>query len=117
MMELDSCDQAEEPQIVHVRKGQGRMMGIGAPDNAMVAAVPFSLPSQSYPLLGQMNVPATASSSKLEPPKFSHPPTLSVSMSEDVLWRNQSYSDYPFAPQTINPWEPGYSIQPINFLV
>jgi hypothetical protein len=33
-MELDLCD-PEEPQIVHVRKGQGRMMGIGAPDNAI----------------------------------------------------------------------------------
>jgi hypothetical protein len=89
------------------------------------AAVPFSLPSQSYPLLGQMNVPgewsvsapATASSSKLEHPKVPRPPTLSASVSEDVLWRNQSYSDYPFAPQAINPWEPGYSIQPINFFV
>jgi hypothetical protein len=44
-MELDSCDQAEEPQIVHVRKGQGRMMGIGAPDNAMVGGSAFGLSS------------------------------------------------------------------------
>ncbi|KAJ8580245.1 hypothetical protein M405DRAFT_834646 [Rhizopogon salebrosus TDB-379] len=64
-----------------------------------------------------MNVPVTASSSKLEHPKLSGPPAVISVSEDDVLWRNQSYPDDPFAPQHINPWEPGYSMPSIDFLV
>ncbi|KAJ8582193.1 hypothetical protein M405DRAFT_846579 [Rhizopogon salebrosus TDB-379] len=110
---VDLCD----PQIVHAGKGKGRMMSVGASDNAMatkrdrMALSPDESPTNERAAVKKRKThlslpPVTASSSKLEHPELSRPPTV-VS----------SYPDDPFTPQPINPWEPGYSIPSIDFLV
>ncbi|KAG2124927.1 hypothetical protein BD769DRAFT_1669082 [Suillus cothurnatus] len=139
LMEMELSDSGDN----HDRKGKGVLRTIETPKIAMgnakrtrtalspndspanqrvaakrlksetATAIPRFLPLQSSPsLISQLNVPATYPS-----PELSRPATV-VSVSEDdVLWRNQPQPDDPFAPAMINPWEPGYVVKPVDYLI